>query len=610
MTIPPRFLDDLRNRLTLSDEVGKTVKLTRAGREYKGCCPFHKEKTASFYVNNDKQFYHCFGCGAHGDVIGFAMQAKNLSFIEALEGLAAQAGMQVPQASPEEVKKEKKKKDLYALMESATNWMAERLFEPKNKDVLSYMTGRGFKQETLEAFTIGYAPDDGQAIRRFLNAEGYDDSQMLEVGLIKKSVKGGEPYAFFRDRLMFPVRDRRGRVVAFGGRVLPENIRPPTNSDFTPPKYINSSDTPLFNKGRMLYGDSLARQAARQGHTPIVVEGYLDVMACHQAGIEGAVAPLGTAMTEDQIMLVWSMCNDEEKTPVLCFDGDNAGRRAASRACERILPLLKPNQSVLLAFLPEGEDPDTFIKAKGRNSFVDVLKQALPLNEFIWMQEVEGRDLKSPEAKAGLSARLELQADSIADRTVQRYYRQAFRDKLWEAFRFNANSKGGKNPKQIATALLKKPVKASKADEIVRRMIATFATHPQLLLSYQERLYDLQTGRDEHLDLLNELLQFNELNQQNELDFTAVKDHLIEAGFEGTLDALHGEHIYIHAPYARASCEDHVAREAINELFEQLEREQLHSEIGSARQKMNEDFSEDSQNRLFEMRKLLGGNKE
>ncbi len=609
MTIPPRFLDDLRNRLTLSDEVGKAVKLTRAGREYKGCCPFHKEKTPSFYVNNEKQFYHCFGCGAHGDVIGFMMQAKNLSFIEALETLAPQAGMEVPKASPEEVQKEKKKKDLYALMESATGWMAEQLFEPNNKDVFSYMIGRGFKQETLEAFTIGYAPDDGQALRKYLVAEGYDDSQILEVGLTKKSVKGGDPYAFFRDRLMFPVRDRRGRVVAFGGRVLPENIRPPTNSDFTPPKYINSSDTPLFNKGRMLYGDSLARQAARQGHTPIVVEGYLDVMACHQAGIQGAVAPLGTAMTEDQIMLVWSMCHEEEKAPVLCFDGDNAGRRAASRACERILPLLKPNQSVLLAFLPDGEDPDTFIKAKGRDSFVDVLKQSLPLHEFIWMQEMEGRDFKSPEAKAGLSARLEAQADSIADRSVQRYYRQAFRDKMWEAFRYSS-SKGGKGQKQIASVMLKKPIKGSKTDEIVRRMIATFLTHPQLILQFEERLYDLQKGREDHLQLLNELLQFNELNQKNELDFDAIKDHLIEAGFEGTLDALHGEHIYIHAPYARASCEEHDSSEAIKELFEQLEREQLQSEIGTARQKMNEDFSEDSQNRLFEMRKLLGGQKE
>lgn len=607
MTIPPRFLDDLRNRLTLSDEVGKTVKLTRAGREYKGCCPFHKEKTPSFYVNNEKQFYHCFGCGAHGDVIGFTMQAKNLSFIEALETLAPQAGMEIPKASPEEMQKAKKKKDLHSMMETATSWMEERLYEAKNKDVLSYMTGRGFKEETLSSFKIGYAPDDGQKLRKYLQGQGYDDEQMLEAGLIKKSTRGTEPYAFFRDRIMFPVRDRRGRVVAFGGRVLPENIRPPSNSDFTPPKYINSSDTSLFDKGRMLYGDSLARQAARQGHTPIVVEGYLDVMACHQAGIQGAVAPLGTALTEDQIVLIWTMLGPDNKPPVLCFDGDNAGRRAAERAVGRILPLLKADKTVTLAFLPEGEDPDTFLKAKGRDAFIRILKNAMPLHEFLWMQETEGRDFKSPEARAGLSARLEEHADSIADRTVQRYYRQSFRDKMWEAFRYSAKgskSTGGQ------TAVLKKPVRGAKINEIVRRLIATFLTHPQLLTDYEERLYDLDKGQEEQLQLLNELLNFNSLNSNKDLDFEAVKEHLITSGFGKPLDALHGEHIYIHAPYARASAEDHVAHEAVEELFSQLEREQIQSEIGAARHKMNEDFSEDSQNRLFEMRKLLGGSKD
>ena len=329
MAIPSRFLNELRDRLTLSDIVGKRVKLTRAGREFKGCCPFHNEKTPSFTVNDEKQFYHCFGCGAHGDAIGFTMQSRNISFIEALEMLASEAGLQVPQQSPQEIEKAKVQKDLYALLEQSCQWFEKQLRDPKNAQALEYMRGRGTSDELLSQFRVGYGPADGQALRKHLLEQGFTDKQMIQAGVIKESTRGTQPYGFFRERILFPVSDRRGRVVAFGGRILPDHLRAPDRGDFKPPKYINSSETALFHKGRMLYGESHARQAAADDQPLIVTEGYLDVMACFSAGYRGAVAPLGTALTEEQIAILWQMIPRNQKNPVLCFDGDNAGRRAA-----------------------------------------------------------------------------------------------------------------------------------------------------------------------------------------------------------------------------------------------------------------------------------------
>ena len=325
MIIPPRFLDEIRNRLSLSDMIGKRIKVTRAGREFKACCPFHHEKTPSFTINDDKQFYHCFGCGAHGDVIGFTMRHGNLSFIDAVESLSAEAGLQMPKPDPEMVKKAQHAKGLHELLEATTNWFERNLHDSSNKKVLDYLLERGLKRETLSAFRVGYAPADRQVMRSYLKAEGFTDAQMIEAGVLRPAGKDGEPYAFFRERVMFPVSDRRGRSVAYGGRILPDHMRPPDRGDYKPAKYMNSSDTPLFDKGRMLYGESLARQSAGDGQNVIVTEGYMDVIACHQAGFKGAVAPMGTALTEEQVLSLWKMIPSDEKVPLLCFDGDEAG---------------------------------------------------------------------------------------------------------------------------------------------------------------------------------------------------------------------------------------------------------------------------------------------
>ncbi|MGE4314218.1 MAG: DNA primase [Pseudobdellovibrionaceae bacterium] len=609
MSLPPRFLDDLRSAVTLSDIIGKSVKLTRAGREFKGCCPFHREKTPSFYVNDDKQFYHCFGCGAHGDAIGFTMANRNLSFIEAVETLAAQAGMQVPQQTPETVAKAKRHKDLHALMEAACRFFEDQLELPQNKDVRDYMLGRGYSEETLNAFRIGYAPDDENALREFLTKEGFKPEEMIEVALLRASNKGGNLFPFFRDRVMFPVSDRRGRIVAFGGRILPEAIRPPrqTSSSYTPPKYLNSSDTPLFHKGRMLYGESHARLAARDGHTPIVVEGYLDVMACNQAGLKGAVAPLGTAMTEEQIISLWGMMVGEERSPVLCFDGDNAGRRAASRAAERILPLLKPGCSAQIAFLPEGEDPDTFIKGRGKAAFVDLLKTAMPLHEAIWAEETAETRFDTPEARAGLEKRLEERVDTIADKTVQTYYRRTFKDKLWQAFSrpFHKTSYQGAGSRRGAppapTVQLTRPSN-TRTEKLGRMIAAALINHPELALGFEDQVERLDLGEETNM-LIHEVIA---VLHTRSLDAEGVVNHLKEAGFEADLAKILSADTYMHAAFAKPGADISRTEDGLRDVLKQIEAEAVSAELSQAKARLLDDFSEDSESQLFEMKRLLG----
>jgi len=342
MAFPPRFLDEIRDHLTLSDIIGRRIRLTRAGREFKACCPFHKEKSPSFYVNDDKGFFHCFGCGAHGDVIGFVMRHDNRSFPEAVEQLAHDAGLAVPETSPQERARAAQEKSLYQLVDKAAEFFESALYNAANHGVLEYARGRGLSDKTLADFRIGYAPSEGGALVAYLRAQGFSDAMMLEAGVARKSERDGSLYSFFRDRLIFPVANRRGQIVAFGGRILPDHLRPADRDGFKPPKYINSSETAMFHKGRMVYADSLARQAVADGKPLVVVEGYMDVIAAHQAGFTGCVAPLGTALTEEQIMGLWAMQSSGPaqgpsqggRAIHLCFDGDDAGRRAASRALD------------------------------------------------------------------------------------------------------------------------------------------------------------------------------------------------------------------------------------------------------------------------------------
>lgn len=547
MSIPKRFLDELRGRLTLSDMISRRVKVTRAGREYKACCPFHKENTPSFTINDDKQFYHCFGCGAHGDVINFFMQHDNMSFIDTVEMLAGEAGMQVPQASPEEIARAKKAKDLFALMNDACLYFENALADSANKDVQTYLAERGLKPETLAGFRVGYAPADRQALREHLSTKGYSDSDMIEAGLLKPSNKGGDPYVFFRDRVMFPVTDRRGRVVAFGGRTLPEHLRPIGPDGFKPPKYINSPDTPLFDKGRVLYGESQARQASSDGHTLIVTEGYMDVIACHQAGFKGAVAPMGTALTEEQIILLWGMIPADERNPVLCFDGDNAGRRAAERSAERVLPLLKANHSVRLAFLPEGEDPDSLIRHGGAQGLRRILESAMSLFDFIWSSHTAGRAFKTPEARAGLVKALENQVRSIADSEVQKHYFSLVRRRTGDLFyQRRDNNRVGKGKYSPAPAPLK-PRAPVFRDRYARALLAGVVNYPTIYDKVGESFGEILV-EDARLNQMRQNI-IVALEENENLDRGALIDHLKAAGFSQEVDDILNESVYRHAAF-------------------------------------------------------------
>jgi DNA primase len=581
MTIPPRFLDEIRSRLALSDIIGKRVSVTRAGREFKACCPFHKEKTPSFTINDDKQFYHCFGCGAHGDVIGFVMQHDNLSFIDAVEMLSAEAGLQMPKPDPQAVKKAAREKDLHTLMDAATDWFAQQLYTPGNRTILTYLKDRGLAEKTLHDFRVGYAPADRQALRAYLKAEGYDDAAMIEAGLLKRSERSEQPYAFFRERIMFPVADRRGRIVAFGGRVLPDHMRAPDREGFKPPKYINSSDTPLFDKGRMLYGESQARQAARDGQPVIVTEGYMDVIACHQAGFRGAVAPMGTALTEDQILSLWSMIPDSEKTPVLCFDGDDAGRRAASRSCARVLPLLKPAQSVKFAFMPEGEDPDSLIRGGGSTAFEKVLGSSLSLFDFIWASHTAGRELKTPEQRAGVVRDLNNEVQAIADRDIQSHYQSLLRERVSATFFSNTKRYAGRAALPVASRpglRVRRPV-FSAQDMPVKIFLATLLNHPQVFEAFEEHLGRFNIPQPGLARLRSALI--GALEEEPALDRVGLAAHLSLQGLSEEMHDILNESVYVHAAFARPAADSNESRGKLLDWLEELQdRERQDIEAG------------------------------
>ncbi len=603
-TIPPRFTQELRDRINLSEVVGRAVRLVRAGREFKGCCPFHNEKSPSFYVNDDKQFYHCFGCGAHGDVIGFVMQNGNLSFIEAVESLAAQAGMAVPQQTPQEIARSKTEKSLYNLLDDTARWFEARLRDNAHRDALTYVQERGMSEEMLAAFRIGFSPADGQALPKYLKAQGYSNAQMIEAGVARASTRGGEPYSFFRDRVMFPVPDRRGRIVAFGGRVLPEHLRPVAEGDSKPPKYINSSETVLFHKGEMLYGEPHARQAAADGQTLIVVEGYLDVIASFGAGYRGALAPLGTALTEEQILALWKMIPSDQKTPVLCFDGDDAGRRAAARSLERILPLLKPDHSVRFAFLPNGEDPDSLIKGQGKVAFDAVINSAVNLVDFLWTHHTMGRTFNTPEERAGLSKALDEDALRIPDQSVQHYYRDALRQKVRDSFRvpFNPGPKGsGKwqgKPNVAPTGVTLRRPAFSESRIPLQILLACILNHPALFREVEDEFGRISFPDDRMGALRQAMLMVLGIDEEG-LDSKGLETYLMQQGYETELKMVLSDAIYTHAGFARPNSELDVVRKGWQDTVSLIQRKSVKRELQAAGQTLAGEFSDENEQRMM-----------
>ncbi len=576
MSLPKAFLDELRTRVPLSQVIGKRMKLTRAGREFKGCCPFHKEKTPSFTVNDVKGFYHCFGCGVHGDGVGFLMDHDNMPFMEAVESLASLAGMPVPKPTVEEQKKFQRQMSLYDLMDSAAKFYEAQLHDAKNRKILEYLTERGLSLETIRSFRLGFSPDDG-SLKQHLEKAGYKIDDMKEAGMFKESErKPGEFYPFFRGRVMFPVQDFQGRVVAFGARVLPERYGGPP--DKSAPKYINSPETPIFHKGKGLYGLSRARKVIGDGEMVVVVEGYMDVIALAQAGFRAAVAPLGTALTETQVEELWRVMPEDKRAPILCFDGDNAGQRAAVRALERILPILKPDHSVKFAFLPPEHDPDSLVKEEGVPAMQRVLEGAIGLFEMMWNEEAKDRDFSQPETKAGFRYALEKRARQISDGAVQEFFIHEVNQKINEVFfgfgqgaaqgqqrQFQPRAPGQKWGKQLPpgintpyrpTSVKAKPIRVSKLLR-EKALIAGIINYPQLFEDYAEQFGMVHTENADYDSLRQELMRFlgEDLQlQENDriyLDDQAVKQHLIELGYSKILDAVFDKALYVYAGFAK-----------------------------------------------------------
>ena len=386
--IPQRFIDDLLGRVDVVEVVGERVQLKKAGRNYSGLCPFHQEKTPSFTVSADKQFYHCFGCGANGNALRFLMEYDKLPFPEAVEQLAGRLGIEVPREGaddPRAQQREKKRKEGVNLLELAASFYRERLKMQEGQPAQRYLSGRGLSDEVIKTYGIGYAPAGWEALKQHLSERGIGESVQVEYGLLIHREDTGRTYDRFRDRVMFPFRDLRGRTIAFGGRVMGDDQ----------PKYLNSPETPVFHKGRELYGLYEARQASNKLEQLIMVEGYMDVVALAQYGIHNAVATLGTATTEDHLTRLFRLVS----RVVFCFDGDRAGRQAASRALETALPQMIDGREARFLFLPEGDDPDTLVRREGTQAFQDRVTCAMPLSEFLFEQAAQGRDLNTVEGR-------------------------------------------------------------------------------------------------------------------------------------------------------------------------------------------------------------------
>ncbi len=591
----PHFLERLRDQLPVSQVVGQRVKLNRKGKEHWGLCPFHHEKSPSFKVNDDRGRYHCFGCGKDGDIVTFVMETEGHSFPEAVERLANLAGLELPAPDPKAAERADKRKSYHEIMELACRFFEAQLKSGNHRAVQDYIQLRALSPQTLALYRVGYAPP-GNQLKTALEARGVSEADMLELGLIKKPEDGRAPFDFFRDRLMFPISDRQGRIIAFGGRVLGDGK----------PKYLNSSDTPLFNKSETLFGLAQARQAIHANKTLLVAEGYMDVLALAQAGFRYALAPLGTAMTEQHLGLLWRLAPE----PILCLDGDSAGQAAAQRAGERALPLLKPGQSLRFLSLPEGQDPDDFLKDQGASAFSQAMEGARPMSEQLWSACLAEAPTDSPERQAAFWNRLRALADSIQDPEVRRGYHQLWRG--WYEAQFFApkapaqrtfaarnqtgrfNLRGQDTRFQVSRAPTPSfapgaPRAATRAatparDSLLVRglegLLLALTQHPTLLPDYAEALSKVHFPRPKLATWSAELLDAALMIEETaaDLDTEALQCHLnaaLEAyGETERLQTLANSL----APYASRESSDDVARSGIEEFLTKLQEQQARDE--------------------------------
>ncbi len=520
--LPQGFRDELRARTPMASLVGRRVKLSKSGRHWKGCCPFHSEKSPSFYVYEDG--FHCFGCSAHGDAIEFVMRTEGASFIEAVEKLAAEVGLEVPRASPAAEEAERRRVDLHDVLDAAQVFYAKSLYQPEGAEGLAYLRRRNLTAETIKNFGLGWSGGGRGALSRQLQADGATTELLLAAGLLRQDEHANPTGELFFNRVMFPIRDRSGRIVSFGGRILGDGQ----------PKYLNGPETAVYSKRRTLFGLDRARAGVARGDTLVVVEGYMDVIALHQAGFGGAVAPLGTALTEEQLEQLWRL----SPLPVLCFDGDTAGAKAAARAAIAALPHLTPEKSLKICALANGDDPDSLIVRAGAEAFRAALAAADPLARALYRLLRETGGDKTPEQRAGFRKRLEDAALQIRDKSLAGEYRRDLLDQLFAGRKRGVTTA----PRAGRPAPDLRDVQAERG----RTLTAIILRHPSLLPSLEEAWADVTMPP--YLARLRDGI-LGVAFSDTPLDETALIAHLHSLGLAGDLQNALGDR-----PFPLAAC--------------------------------------------------------
>ena len=598
MLFPETFLHEIRLRLPISGVVGKHVRLTRRGQEYLGICPFHEEKTPSFTISDDKGFYHCFGCGAHGDAFGFVMRTSGIDFMGAVERLAGVAGLELPsrERTPEQTKRAGKRERLLVVAEAAAEWFAAQVGTTATPGARQVMEQRGLAGETAAAFRLGLAPTGRATLKRAMLAGGFAEDELVAAGLLKRPDDGGESFDYFRNRIMFPIGDRRGRVVGFGGRTL---------GGERSAKYLNSPDTLLFHKGRTLYNLAGARRGARETGTVIVAEGYTDVIALWRAGYKHAVAPLGTALSETQMYELWRLAPE----PVLCFDGDAAGWRAALRLARRALPFLTAGHSLRFAMLPDGEDPDSLLRGGRQDELETALSSGLPLSQVLWRSAAVG-DLSTPERRAALRKELFGLATEIRDASVREYYRQYFAallDRALGASHLRSRATTGRlrddhavRSRRPEHRLLAGHGLGRGVNGAARRreqvLLATLINHPEILPDILDSAVQVRLESAELDRLLSSILEI--AGHGAPLDRLTLRRHLTDPGDMALADQLVGPGSGLVERFALNSASPEEAEAGWRETVALNLRAQLQSERESAARLAIEAGSESALERL------------
>jgi DNA primase len=623
MRFPPEFLDELRARLPVSEVVQRRVKLRKAGREWKGLSPFNREKTPSFTVNDQKGFWHDFSSAKHGDIFGFLIETEGLTFPEAVERLAGLAGLPMPVVSREAEAREEHRKSLHDVMELAAKFYEQTLAARAGAHARGYLADRGLMGPLQVQFRLGYAPGERFALKEHLGSKGVPVEDMIEAGLLVAGDDIPVPYDRFRDRVMFPITDLRARVIAFGGRALQKDVTA---------KYLNSPETPLFQKGSTLYNIAGARTAAHGGAPVIVVEGYVDVIAMVAAGFPAAVAPLGTALTENQLALLWKMADE----PVLCFDGDGAGRRAAYRAVEIALANLSAGKSLRFAALPEGQDPDDLARSGGPEAVRTIVEAAVPLDEMLWTRETEAGGFDTPERRAALEARLMALTEGIRDQTVRKYYREEINRRIGALFSPPASLRefrpgrrstfrtggSGRNrgraeasrfaadlPTTASPRLAASPIVRGHRSSVPPRealILLAILNHPWLLERHAEEVAELEFRHPDADRLRRVILDAAAGHAQAPMEPHVLRAAIEESGYDGLLAKVAGAITHPSDwPAAAGAAEDDVTAWWAHVVTLHRKHRTLHRELQDAERALGSEPSEESFAWLLDVRERL-----